>query len=190
MYLQKAGTIILFTSILLYVCNTYPEKKFTAEDEIRIESIQNETGNSAENIRQAEAMEYTISGRVGRFLEPVFAPIGFDWQVTTATIGALAAKEVFVAQMGILYSEGSTDEESDSLRTKLVRHYTPLQAFCIMLFCLLSIPCLATLAVIRRELNSWKMAFVEAGSLFALAYIATFAVYQLGRLFQIGDKLL
>ena len=92
--------------------------------------------------------------------------------------------------MGILYSEGEANEESDGLRQRLREKYTPLQAFCIMLFCLLSIPCLATLAIIRKELNSWKMAFIEAGGLFALAYISTFIVYQLGTLLKIGvDKL-
>ena len=75
-------------------------------------------------------------------------------------------------------------------RAQLVKHYTPLQAFCIMLFCLLSIPCLATLAIIKRELNSWKMAFVEAGALFALAYVATLIVYQLGSVLEIGTRML
>ena len=135
-------------------------------------------------------MEYTISGRVGKFLEPVFRPIGFDWKLTTAGIGALAAKEVFVAQLGILYAEGEADEDSDPLREQLIRNYTPLQGFCIMLYCLLTIPCLATLAVVRRELNSWKMAAIEAGGLFALAYIMTFIVYQLGTLLNIGTRLI
>jgi len=110
--------------------------------------------------------------------------------LTTASIGALAAKEVFVAQLGILYSEGEADEESVPLREQLVKNYTPLQGFCIMLFCLLSIPCLATLAIIRRELNSWSMPFVEAGGLLALAYILTMIVYQAGSALQIGTKLL
>ncbi len=188
-YLQKAGTIILFTSIILYICNTYPEKKvFDKDYDAAIAEVQNDEAavTALENEKMAEEMEYTISGRVGKFLEPVFQPIGFDWRVTTSTIGALAAKEVFVAQMGILYSEGEADEGSEGLRAQLRRHYTPLQAFCIMLFCLLSIPCLATLAVIKRELNSWKMAFIEAGALFALAYTATFIVYQVGMFFKIG----
>ena len=192
-YLQKAGTIILFTSILLYICNTYPQKKEFSKDYDTLieearksEDLQNSV-TALENARMAEKMEYTISGRVGKFLEPVFEPIGFDWQVTTSAIGALAAKEVFVAQMGILYHEGSeVDAQSDGLRERLKQNYNTLQAFCIMLFCLLSIPCLATLAVIRRELNSWKMAFVEAGALFVLAYTVTFVVYQLGTFFRIG----
>ena len=253
MYLHKAGTIILVTSIILYICNTYPEKQefskdydaeikqvhtatklnaeqvavlekakiFDAEvmDEIKkknavpqeqldalaekdvkldeaaqkaVDAAQehNDQVAALENAKLNETLEYTVSGRVGKFLEPVFKPLGFDWKITTATIGALAAKEVFVAQMGILYSEGEADEESEGLREKLVSRYTPLQAFCIMLFCLLSIPCLATLAIIKRELNSWKFAIAEGAVLFVLAYTVTFIVYQVGTVLNIGTKLL
>jgi ferrous iron transport protein B len=192
MYLQKAGTIILLTSVILYICNTYPEKKeFSVDYEARISEMQKKGKDVSQlkNAQLAEKLEYTISGRVGKALEPLFAPVGFDWKITTAAIGALAAKEVFVAQMGILYAEGVADEESEGLRAQLVKHYTPLQAFCIMIFCLLSIPCLATLAIIKRELNSWKMAFVEAGALFALAYTATLIVYQLGTAFEVGTQM-
>ena len=142
-----------------------------------------------ENEKSSETLEYTISGRVGKFFEPVFKPIGFDWKLATASIGALAAKEVFVSQLGILYSEGEADEESEGLREKLASTYTPLQGFCIMIFCLLSIPCLATLAIIKRELNSWKAPVYEAIMLFAIAYVATFVVYQVGTLLDIGTKI-
>ena len=251
MYVQKAGTIILATSIILYICNTWPEKTdFSKDYDAEIERIQKskaltgpqiriledaglleketisavkETGalsagqiealrekelsdaqkivvsaaeerNNAvtmlENEKKAEQMEYTISGRVGHALEPFFHPIGFDWKLTTASIGALAAKEVFVSQLGILYAEGEADEESVPLREQLIRNYTPLQGFCIMLFCLLSIPCLATLAIMRRELNSWKLTVAEACGLFALAYITTLIVYQAGTLLRIGTELI
>jgi ferrous iron transport protein B len=143
-----------------------------------------------ENARRAEEMAWTVSGRIGHFLEPFMRPVGFDWHITTAAIGALAAKEVFVSQLGILFSQGETDENSQSLRSILVRTYTPLQGFCMMLFCLLSIPCLGTLAIIRRELNSWKMAILEGVGMFALAYIVTFIVYQGGMLLNIGTKML
>ena len=201
MYLQKAGTIILATSVILYICNTFPVKKnFSKDYEAQITAVQQDKSLSdeakekmtaeIENAKMAEKMEYTISGRVGKTLEPAFRYLGFDWKVVTASISALAAKEIFVSQIGILYAEGEAGEESASLRQKLVRHYTPLQAFCIMLFCLLSIPCLATLAIIRKELNSWKMMFIEAGGLFLLAYISTFIVYQLGSLLKIGTNYL
>ena len=196
MYLQKAGTIILATSVILYICNTFPQKQeFSKDYDKEIEQLEKkgdakESIAKLENERMAELMEYTISGRVGKTLEPFFAPIGFDWKLTTASIGALAAKEVFVSQLGILFAEGETDEESAPLREHLRESYTPLQGFCIMLFCLLSIPCLATLAIIRRELNSWKMPLIEAGALFLLAYITTLIVYQAGKLLEIGTKFL
>ena len=205
MYLQKAGTIILGVSIVLYICNTFPERtEFSKDYDAQIETLQKSAENaspedaealqeqitSLENERQAEALEYTVSGRVGKALEPFFRPIGFDWKLTTASIGALAAKEIFVSQLGILYAEGEADEESVPLREQLRRNYTPLQAFCIMLFCLLSIPCFATLAVIRRELNSWKLMFAETAGLFLLAYVMTLIVYQAGSLLKIGTSLL
>ena len=261
MYLQKAGTIILGTSIVLYICNTYPEKTELSKDydaeiaqieetqvlsdeqiavleaasttealaEIFDEDVMKDVRENkavpdealealgeledlelaedvqgvidaaqersdalaaVENERLAELMEFTASGRIGRALEPIFRPIGFDWKLTTASIGALAAKEVFVAQLGILYSEGEADEESVPLREQLRANYTPLQGFCIMLFCLLSIPCFATLAVIKRELNSWKAMFIEMVGLFLLAYILTMIVYQAGMLLHIGTTML
>ena len=260
MYLQKAGTIILATSIILYICNTYPEKEefsrdYDAEKEqivkadglndqeiaeigsygifdeetisaakeertISQETIDgvlepeegeapaltdaqsamlekisalNDSLTALDNAQAQETFEYTVSGRIGTFLEPFFKPVGFDARIATATIGALAAKEVFVSQMGILYSAGEADgenKESDTLRSILQKKYTPLQAFCMMIFCLLSIPCLATLAIIKRELNSWKMAIVEGAGLFALAYLLTLIVYQIGSFLQIGTKLI
>ena len=122
--------------------------------------------------------------------------LGSVWAPTNlAAISALAAKEIFVSQLGILYAEdaesaGDGEDEQEPLRQQLRRAYTPLQGFCMMLFCLLSIPCLATLAIIRRELNSWKWMFFEAAGLFVLAYVTTFIVYQLGLLLKIGTDYL
>ena len=204
MYLHKAGTIILATSIILFIANTYPEKtEFSKDYDALVEQVQKdgkaknlseekieESVAELENEKSAEALEYTTSGRIGKFLEPVFKPIGFDWKLTTASIGALAAKEVFVSQLGILYAEGEADEESETLREKLAKNYTPLQGFCMMLFSLMSIPCLATLAVLKREVNSWKLTIAEAIGLFVLAYVATFLVYQIGMMLDIGTKLI
>ncbi len=206
MYLQKAGTIILGVSVLLFIANNFPEKKtFDVDYGAQIMAVSADTSLSPEEqsaafkrierMRHAEAAEYTVSGRVGKFLEPAFKPIGFDWRITTAAISALAAKEIFVSQLGILYAEdaestGDEVDEQEPLRQQLRRAYTPLQGFCMMLFCLLSIPCLATLAIIRRELNSWKWMFFEAAGLFVLAYGTTFIVYQLGLLLKIGTNYL
>ena len=112
--------------------------------------------------------------------------MGFDWRIGTALIGAFAAKEVFVAQMGIVFAVGEADEESGALRERLRASYTPLQGFCIMLFCLISLPCMATVAVTRRESNSWKWALLQVGGLTMLAYVLTLVVYQVGMLAGIG----
>jgi ferrous iron transport protein B len=116
-------------------------------------------------------------------MEPAIKPMGFDDRIGTALIGALAAKEVFVAQMGIVYSLGEADEESESLRATLAQEYSPLQGFCIMLFSLISAPCIATLAVCKRETGSWKWALFQFCGLTAVAYVITLIVYQAGNLF-------
>jgi ferrous iron transport protein B len=113
-------------------------------------------------------------------MEPVIKPLGFDYRIGTALIGALAAKEVFVAQMGIVYSIGEADEESETLREKLQNNYSALQGFCIMLFCLISAPCVATLAICKRETGSWRWAFFQFFGLTVLAYVITLIVYQIG----------
>jgi len=112
--------------------------------------------------------------------------MGFDWKIGTALIGAFAAKEVFVAQLGIVYSVGEADEESETLRQKLQNSYSPLVGFCIMLFMLLSMPCMATMAVMKRESNSWKWALFQLIGLTIIAYMLTTSVYQIGQLLKIG----
>ncbi|MFP4139092.1 MAG: ferrous iron transport protein B [Planctomycetota bacterium] len=134
--------------------------------------------------RGSELASYALAGRIGQGLEPVIRPLGFDWKLGTAMIGALAAKEIFVAQLGIVYSVADEDEGSaaDSLRGKLRKNYTALQAFCVMLFCLTSAPCVATIAATRQESGRWSWALLQLGGLTALAYISTLIVYQVGRL--------
>lgn len=133
--------------------------------------------------RQSELIAYSISGRMGKLMEPVIRPMGFDWKIGTALVGALAAKEVFVAQLGIVYSVGEADESSDSLRNKLKENYTSLTGICIILFSLLSMPCVATIATIKQESNSWKWAITQLIGLTVLAYVLTLMVYQIGSLF-------
>ena len=166
MYLQKAGTVILALSILLWALGTFPRLP-EAPAEATAES-------------QTQALEYSAIGRIGKALEPAIRPLGFDWRVGTALVGAFAAKEVFVAQMGIVFSLGEADEESAGLRETLRKTYSPLQGLAMMLFCLLSAPCLATIAVTRRETDSWGWALGMLLGMTAIAWVITFAVYRAG----------
>lgn len=146
-------------------------------------AYQRRTGRIRDDIL-AEQLAYTVAGRIGHGIEPAIKPLGFDWRIGTALIGAFAAKEVFVAQMGILFAVSDSDEDSGSeaLRARLSRAYSPLQAFCLMLFCLISAPCAATIACTWKESGSFKWAAVQLLGLTALAYVLTLAVYQIAGL--------
>lgn len=179
MYVRKAGTIILAASVVLFLCNKYPEKPVSP-------AVTAETPESA-----WEKIEYTVSGRVGKALEPFLRPLGFDWKIGTALVSSLIAKEVFVSQMGVINAVGDGNGETGSraLREKLKKQYTPLQTFCVLLFCLLSIPCIATLAVSYREMNSWKLVLAQCALLLGSAYALTFLTFQIGTLFRLGVAL-
>ena len=145
-------------------------------------SEQSVTGLSPDQVRQTQ-LANSVIGRVGRAIEPVIKPLGFDWKIGTALIGATAAKELFVSQLGIIYAISShNDPSATTLRQHLHADYSSLVGFCIMLFCLISSPCVATIAITRSETNSWFWAAFQFASLTVLAYIITFAVYQIGSL--------
>jgi len=194
-YLKKAGTLLLAASVILWVLSNYPKKdkldKDYAGEIAKIEQSQlskekkESKIQSVKNEKMAELLGYTCTGRLGHALEPALKPMGFDWKIGTALIGAFPAKELFVAQMGIVFALGEIDEENSvALREELPKHYNGLQAYCIMLFCLLSAPCIATFAVTKRESNSWFWAFFQFFGLTVLAYVVTTIVYQVGLLVQ------
>ncbi|MCK4999051.1 MAG: ferrous iron transport protein B [Anaerohalosphaera sp.] len=175
MYLRKAGTIILGISIILWAAATYPKP-----DESSLAGLSHE---EAQNVQ----LKHSIIGRVGVGIEKVIKPIGFDWKIGTALVGAFAAKEVFVSQMGIVYSLGAdTEASSEALQKRLQVDYTPLQGFCVMLFCLISMPCVATVAMTRHETGSWMWALFQVVFLTVLAYIVTLVVYQSATFMHIG----
>lgn len=193
MYLHKAGTFILAASVILYLFNTLPAPEKYSRDYAAAMTQTEQSGTLTPEQKKAELtalsaakekerLQYSIAGRIGNAMTVVFRPLGFDWKVCSALIGAFAGKELFVSQLGILNSFGDTENDTEPLREKLRQDYTPLQGFCIMLFCLISMPCIATVAVVRRETNSWKLMFFQIIGLTTLAWIITFLVYQIGLL--------
>ncbi|MBA7629418.1 Fe(2+) transporter FeoB [subsurface metagenome] len=170
-FLKRAGTIILGISIILWAAMSYPEP-----------SRQSLVGLNSQQLQQVR-LEFSVIGRIGRAIEPAVKPLGFDWKIGTALIGATAAKEVFISQLAMVYAVGSDDESSQTLREKLQANYTPLTGFCIMLFCLISAPCVATIAICKRETGSWGWALFQFFGLTSLAYVITLIVYQVGSLF-------
>ncbi|MCD4707610.1 MAG: ferrous iron transport protein B [Candidatus Sabulitectum sp.] len=192
-YVKKAGTVILAISIVLWVLSSFPKKtEFSTDYDNQIAVLEasaiptteviTDSITALENARQAEVFTHTITGRLGKFFEPAMKPLGFDWRVTTALLAATAAKEVFVSQMGVVFAVGEADEDSSTLREKLRDNYTPLQGLAMMLFALISAPCVATIAATKKETESWKWAMIQLFGLTVLAYIITLIVYQVGKL--------
>jgi ferrous iron transport protein B len=142
---------------------------------------QSVTGLSPDEVRQAQ-LANSIVGRLGHAIEPVIKPLGFDWKIGAALIGATPAKELFVSQLGIIYAISSHDDSAaiPTLRQHLRADYSPLVGFCIMLFCLITFPCVSTLAVTRSETGSWRWVALQVFYLTVLAYIVTLVVYQTG----------
>jgi len=180
LYVRKAGTVILGISIVLWFLTSYPKPGSYRVDEQAKAGLVDE--QEAESARASEDLRHSIAGRIGSAIEPILAPLGFDWKLGTAMIGAFAAKEVFVSQMGIVHSLGETSEESVPLRESLSREYSPLVGLSLMLFLLVSAPCMATIAVTRRESGRWKWALLQLGGLTAVAWMISFSVYQIGSL--------
>ena len=218
-YLKKAGTIILVGCVLVWFVSNFPWtpsyskdykaliKKTEAEFEttikgMEVESIQyvtaketlEKTLSELGNERAFEKLEKSYSGRLGKIIEPVVKPLGFDWKIGVGLVGGFIAKEIVVGTLGTLYAVGEADEDSESLRKAIKRDtwpdgrkiYTPLTAFTLMVFCLLYMPCVAAIAVIFQETNSWKWTVFAAIYTTALAWIVSFVIYQGGRLIGLG----
>lgn len=162
-YLTKAGTTIFIATLIIWVLLNFGPSGYSPD------------------------MSGSFGSYVGKWLVPIFAPIGLGfWQIIVALIAGISAKEVVVTSCAVLFGVINTSSAAgmqsfaDTLGTI---GFGPLNAFCLMVFCLLYIPCAATLATIRKESNSWKWMFFTAAFQLAVAWIVTFAVYQIGRLF-------
>lgn len=171
-YLKKMGTIILFASVLIWALGYFPIQQDSAE-------------NSSEHL------ENSYIGQLGKSVEPVIAPLGFDWKMGVSIMTGLAAKEIVVSTMGILYHAGTeVDENSKSLTVNLQQQtnaegqkvFTPLVAYGFMLFILIYFPCVAVIAAIRKEAG-WKWALFTIFYTTGAAWVVAFCVYQIGRLF-------
>ena len=169
LYLKKAGTIILGISVVLWALTTFPQ----------LPKERAAACASEEEVMEL-ALEFSGAGRLGKALEPLMKPMGLDWKIGTAFLGAFAAKEVFVAQMGIICRAGDVEEDDSSLREILRRRYSPLAGLCILIFSLVASPCMATFAVMAREAGSWKWAFAQWFGLTFLGWLLATGLFQIG----------
>ncbi len=159
-YLRKMGGIIMVASIVIWALGYYPRPDASSD--------------------LAQQQENSYIGRIGKAIEPVMEPLGFDWKLSIGILSGVGAKELVVSSLGVLYAD---DAEADQTTLAERLPITPLVAYGYMVFVLLYFPCIATLAAIRQEAGSWKWAAFAATYTTVLAWIMSFAVHQLGGLF-------
>jgi ferrous iron transport protein B len=157
-FLSRVGGIILALMIVLWFLSTYPAPPADA------------TG---------PAIQYSYAGRLGAMLEYVFAPIGFNWQISIALVPGLAAREVAVGALGTVYALSAAGDDVAGQLEPLIASSWSLATACSLLAWYVFAPqCLSTLAVVKRETNSWRYPLIMAGYLFALAYLASFITFR------------
>lgn len=174
-YLHKAGTLILGVSIVLWALTSFP--RLPQDAQVAVPVIGG-VASTAEHAREAAELQYSLGGRIGMAIQPVFAPLGFDWRITTGLLGAFAAKEVFVSQMSIVFALGSASDPTATLSGAIQSQYSVATGVSLMLFLLIGTPCMATVAVMRKESGSWKWALLQFFGLTLLAWLVSFAIYQ------------
>ena len=158
-FIQRVGTIILTLTIVLWFLSTFPAPPEGA------------TG---------PAIQYSLAGMIGRALEHVFSPIGFNWQISIALVPGMAAREVAVGALGTVYALSATgDDVAGQLQPLIQQSWTLATALSLLVWYVFAPQCLSTLAAVKRETNSWRYVWIMAGYLFALAYIACFVTYRI-----------
>lgn len=216
-YLQKMGGVILVASIIIWALGYFPRHvdfstdydSQIADNTRKLEYLQSENSvNKNEKIagveakideltmlKKAEHQEKSYLGMIGKFIEPAMAPLGFDWKISISLLTGIAAKEIVVSSMGVIYhvditKAGSNETLSDFLleaeykdgRRNGQKVFSPLVAMSLLMFILIYFPCVAVIAAIRKESGSWKWAMFTVFYTTGLAWVVSFFVYQTGSL--------
>jgi ferrous iron transport protein B len=194
LFVRRAGTVILAISIILWALATFPrtEVKSSSAAAQEVAAGQSSRGASVAGEgaeEKGEQLRNSFAGRLGRLIEPVIAPLGFDWKMGIALISSFAARETLVSTLSIIYNVGSDENETSlieavraSKREDGSPAWTPLVAVSMMVFFVLALQCMSTVAIVRRETNSWRWPLFMVGYMLALAYIASLITFQGGRL--------
>ena len=200
LFVKRAGTVILAISIVLWALTYFPRPIETATPEQEAAKFEKvvescgcelEAAKKIEEEKQSLALQNSYAGQLGHAIEPVIAPLGFDWKIGIALISSFAAREVLVSTLSIIYNVGKDSEADSETLTSAIRDakradgtpvWTPLTAITLMVFFVLAMQCMSTIAIVRRETNSWKWTMFMVGYMTILAYVAAFITYQGGNL--------
>ncbi|MCB0219812.1 MAG: ferrous iron transport protein B [Chrysiogenetes bacterium] len=204
LFLTRAGTVILSLSVVLWFLASFPVTEPPAAQTARAAQIEAQLENDLPEARRASLEEELVSiedaaasaqlrgsviGRMGQAIEPLIRPLGYDWKIGIALITSFAAREVLVSTLGTIYSVGDADEESSSLKERMIADtypdgtpvWTPMVAVSVMVFFVFALQCMSTVAIVRRETGTWKWPVFMLAYMGILAYVASFVVYHGGK---------
>lgn len=178
LFVRRAGTVILSVAIVVWFLSSYPKYPRLTPD---------------------QALQKSYLGQLGRLIEPTIRPLGFNWKMGAGIVSSFIAREVFVSTMGTIYNVADTDSsagqadlgrrmQADVDPTTGKHVFTPLVAVCLMIYYVLAMQCMSTVAVVRKETNGWKWPLFQIAYMTALAWIVTFSVYHVGLLFGWGVR--
>ncbi len=173
-FLRRAGTVILGISIVLWFLAAYPK--------------------APEGTTPTEQLAQSFAGRSGHAIEPVIKPLGFDWQIGIGLISSFAAREVFVSTMSVVFNTEATDDDTEPLRQALLKAkwpdgralFTPLTCFSLMIFYVFAMQCMSTIAIVKRETNSWRWPLFQTAYMTGTAWLLSLLVYQIGTALGLG----
>ena len=199
LFLRRAGTVILGINILLWFLATYPRSESTTHEftakraALQAQHASPEQVAALNNEEAGANLRRSFAGYLGRFIEPIIAPLGFDWKMGIGIVTSFAAREVFVSTMATVYnvgkyerSESSMQSLADTLKAQVqpdgTAVYTPLRALTLMVFYVFALQCVSTVAIVRRETNSWKWPLFQWVYMGLLAWGLAFITYHIGHL--------
>lgn len=188
-FVFEAGKVILAISIVLWVLASYgPGDQLKNAEQNVLEAAANQrlTKEGLSNRVAAYKLEHSFAGIIGKSIEPIIRPLGYDWKIGIALITSFAAREVFVGTIATIYSLGSTEDETtvkERLRTEINPEtggprYTPAVGFSLLVFYTFAMQCMSTLAVVKRETKGWKWPMIQLAYMTGLAYLSAFIVFQ------------
>jgi ferrous iron transport protein B len=199
-FLVRAGTVIFGISILIWAAANYPvdadlkkQERALQEQITTLELAENAVADLAKAKSQlagikASHLAQSIAGRAGHLIEPVIAPLGYDWKIGIGLIGSFAAREVFVNTMSVVYAVEAEDEDMTPLRDRLHQEtrangkpiYSPLVCISLLVFYVFAMQCVSTMAIVKRETNSWGWMWFQLFYMTGTAYVLALAIFQIG----------
>ncbi len=190
-FVIEAGKVIFVISIILWVMASYGpsnQMELAEKEAITIATQNNLDETATADLIAGKQIEASYAGHLGKFIEPAIRPLGYDWKIGIALITSFAAREVFIGTMATIYSIGSADEDTGTIRDRMAKETNPVTgkptynfatSLSLLVFYIFAMMCMSTLAVVKRETGGWKWPIIQFLFMTGLAYLGAFVVYQI-----------